>query len=251
MNRVAVALSGGVDSAVTAAILKEQGLEVFGVTAKMFCSTDSERIISNAKSVADKLGIEHFVYDASLEFNNRVIKYFEGTYKKGLTPNPCIMCNKYIKWGSLFDYAINTLKADYIATGHYAKVEHTEKGTFLKKAKDEIASAEKKLLDAEKGDRNVILLEREHRLSSEGLDKGRIEIGIFSKLCRDLLHKHYDKHVLVYAQIVNILMVVHVLGDHFTAVKLPELKVAHRGAEGLGSYRAGDLGADNYILGLI
>ena len=137
MNRVAVALSGGVDSAVTAAILKEQGLEVFGVTAKMFCSTDSERIISNAKSVADKLGIEHFVYDASLEFNNRVIKYFEGTYKKGLTPNPCIMCNKHIKWGTLFEYVTNELNADMFATGHYAHIVNDSGVYKLHPAEDE------------------------------------------------------------------------------------------------------------------
>ena len=137
MSRVAVALSGGVDSAVTAAILKEQGFEVFGITAKIFCSTDSERIISNAKSVADKLGIEHFVYDASLEFNNRIIKYFTDTYKKGLTPNPCIMCNKHIKWGTLFEYVTNELNADMFATGHYANIVNDGGVYKLHPAKDE------------------------------------------------------------------------------------------------------------------
>lgn len=125
-KRVAVALSGGVDSAVTATILKNQGYDVVGITGKMTCSADSDTVVQNAKKVADKLGIEHFVYDATYEFGKRVIDYFQNSYKSGETPNPCIMCNKFIKWGCLFDYCINELNADYIATGHYADIRHEE-----------------------------------------------------------------------------------------------------------------------------
>lgn len=121
-KKVAVALSGGVDSAVTAKLLLEEGYEVVGLTGKMTCSNDFETVVKNAKRVADKLGIEHFVYDATEEFNKNVIKYFENSYLRGETPNPCIMCNKHIKWGCLFNYAIDELKADYIATGHYANI---------------------------------------------------------------------------------------------------------------------------------
>ena len=117
MTKVAVALSGGIDSAVTALLLKEQGYEVLGITGKMTCDKSSEEVIINAKKVANKLGIEHFVVDVTREFNEKIIKYFENSYKNGQTPNPCIMCNKHIKWGELFDYAIDDLKADYIATG--------------------------------------------------------------------------------------------------------------------------------------
>ena len=74
------------------------------------------------KKVAEKIGIPHYVVDVSEIFNKKIIKYFEDSYKKGETPNPCIMCNKYIKWGVLFDYAIKELGADYIATGHYANI---------------------------------------------------------------------------------------------------------------------------------
>lgn len=134
---VAVALSGGVDSAVTAALLKEQGYNVIGITGKMTCSEDSETVIQNAKKVADKLEIPHYAFDASKEFRKNIIDYFEKSYKEGKTPNPCIMCNKHIKWGCLFDYAINELGADYIATGHYANIKFTDGFYKLYPASDE------------------------------------------------------------------------------------------------------------------
>ena len=138
MNKtVAVALSGGVDSAVTASLLIEQGYRVIGVTGKMTCTKDSEQVISNAKKVADKLGIEHYTLDVSKEFDEKIIKYFQNSYKDGKTPNPCIMCNKYIKWGTLFDYSLNSLGADYIATGHYANIIETNGVYKLYPASDE------------------------------------------------------------------------------------------------------------------
>lgn len=136
-KKVAVALSGGVDSAVTAALLLEQGFDVIGLTGKMTCSEDSEIIVSNAKKVADTLGIEHFVLDVSKDFEENIIKYFETSYQKGETPNPCIVCNKKIKWGTLFDYAINQLGADFIATGHYAKIKKFDNLYKLYPASDE------------------------------------------------------------------------------------------------------------------
>ena len=137
MTKVAVALSGGVDSAVTAALLLEQGFEVIGITGKMTCTEDSEQVIANAKQVAKKLNIEHHTVDVSADFNTKIIKYFEESYKNGQTPNPCIMCNKHIKWGSLFNYAINILEADYIATGHYANIKFENNYYKLYPASDE------------------------------------------------------------------------------------------------------------------
>ncbi len=137
MSRVAVALSGGIDSAVTAALLKERGFDVIGITGKMTCSQDSEQVILNAKKVANNLNIEHHVVDVSKEFNEKIIKYFENSYKNGLTPNPCIMCNKYIKWGALFEYAINILNVDFIATGHYANIKENNGVYKLYPASDE------------------------------------------------------------------------------------------------------------------
>ena len=129
-KKVAVALSGGIDSSVTAYLLKQQGYDVVAITGKMVNSDNADIIIQNAKSVADYLGIKHYTIDATKEFQEKVINYFDNSYKSGETPNPCIMCNKFIKWGMLFDFAINELNADYIATGHYANIK--QDGNFYK-----------------------------------------------------------------------------------------------------------------------
>lgn len=122
MKKVAVAMSGGVDSSVTAALLKEQGYEVIGITGKMIDSEAAELICKNAKAVADKLKIQHYVLDVTKDFREKVIDYFDSSYIKSETPNPCAVCNKCIKWGAIFDYAINELNCDYFATGHYANI---------------------------------------------------------------------------------------------------------------------------------
>ncbi len=119
-KRTAVALSGGLDSSVTALLLKNQGYDVAGVT--FINEYSDESILSNAQKVAEKLEIPFYSVDVSKEFHKNVIKYFEETYYAGKTPNPCLMCNRYIKWGVLFDYAIKELGCDYLATGHYADI---------------------------------------------------------------------------------------------------------------------------------
>lgn len=129
MPKVAVAMSGGIDSSVTAFLLKQQGYDVIGVSAQTMHDESSLQVIQNAKKVADKLEIPFYSLDVSKVFQEKVIEYFENSYKIGETPNPCIMCNKYMKWGVLFDYAINELNSDYIATGHYAKIKY-ENGMY-------------------------------------------------------------------------------------------------------------------------
>ncbi len=136
MTRVAVALSGGLDSSVTAYLLKTQGYDVIGITGKMTNSNSAETVVQNAKAVADYLGIEHYAIDVTKKFQEKVINYFDNSYQNGETPNPCIMCNKFIKWGAIFDYAINELNADYIATGHYANIKKIDNYYKLYPAKD-------------------------------------------------------------------------------------------------------------------
>ena len=118
-KKVAVAMSGGVDSSVTALLLKEQGYDVVALTGDM--AGDVE-LLKKAKGICEHLNIEHIVLDLKDKFQKEVIDYFEETYKSGATPNPCSLCNRNVKWGSLFDYAINELGCDYFATGHYANI---------------------------------------------------------------------------------------------------------------------------------
>ena len=123
-------MSGGVDSSAAAMLLLEQGYEVIGVTARMFNGCDIglpdaplniDRDIKDAQAVAQKLGIEHKVVDLRACFNRHVIQHFASEYRCGSTPNPCVDCNKYIKFGALLDYA-KELGCDYLATGHYARI---------------------------------------------------------------------------------------------------------------------------------
>lgn len=130
--KVVVGMSGGVDSSVAAYLLKEQGYDVIGVTMQIW--QDEERTsmeesggccglsaVDDARRVADKIGIPYYVLNFKKEFKENVINYFIDEYAKGLTPNPCIACNRYVKWESLLNKALG-IDADYIATGHYARI---------------------------------------------------------------------------------------------------------------------------------
>lgn len=140
-NKVLLGVSGGVDSAVAALILKKQGYEVIGVTMDLWNKKDgssgSTNAINDAKIVCDKLGIQHIVVDFKETFKKDIMDYFKESYKKGITPNPCVRCNKIIKFGLLFEKA-KELGAYYISTGHYAKKELSDKyGCYvIKKSKN-------------------------------------------------------------------------------------------------------------------
>ena len=118
--KIAVAMSGGVDSSVAAALLKEEGHEVIGLTMQL--RGDVEVELRQSKTVAEKLGIPHFITDVRSDFTDLIIDDFCREYRQGRTPNPCVRCNKHIKFGGLMDRA-RDLGADYMATGHYARVE--------------------------------------------------------------------------------------------------------------------------------
>lgn len=134
--KVAVAMSGGVDSSTVALMIKEQGYEVIGITMNLgrFCDSNA---ITDAEQVAEKLEIPHYTLDVSREFEQEVINYFVHTYLSGKTPNPCAMCNHKIKFGRLLEYA-KELGCDKMATGHYAKVVNEGVNIELHKGVDEI-----------------------------------------------------------------------------------------------------------------
>ncbi|WP_200762535.1 tRNA 2-thiouridine(34) synthase MnmA [Nitrosophilus alvini] len=132
MKKVMVAMSGGVDSTVTAYLLKKEGFEVEGVYMKIHTREElHKRYMSNVKKVAEYLGIKVHILDKTEEFMERVYNPFIRGYIEGLTPNPCAICNRYMKFGALVDFA-QSQGADFFATGHYVKTD----GKFLYEAKD-------------------------------------------------------------------------------------------------------------------
>lgn len=116
-KKVVIGMSGGVDSSVAAYLLKKQGYEVIGISFKFIDTFDD----TDAKNVCKKLEIEHHTLDYKKEFKENVIDNFINEYKNGITPNPCVICNKFVKMKFLYD-EMKRLNADYIATGHYAKI---------------------------------------------------------------------------------------------------------------------------------
>lgn len=145
MKKAIIAMSGGVDSSVAAYLLKKDGYYCIGATMRLFineeigiktekscCSLDD---VEDAKSVAKRLEMPHYVFNFTDEFEKKVIEKFVSSYETGATPNPCIDCNRYLKFEKLFQ-RMKELGFDYVVTGHYARIEEENGRFLLKKAKD-------------------------------------------------------------------------------------------------------------------
>lgn len=139
-KKVVVGMSGGVDSSVAAYLLKEQGYDVIGVTMEIWQDQDQKAgdddggccglsAVEDARRVAWKLGIPHYVMNFRREFKEHVIDYFIEEYVHGRTPNPCIACNRHVKWEALLRRSLD-MGADYIATGHYARIHRLTDGRY-------------------------------------------------------------------------------------------------------------------------
>ena len=175
MKKALIAMSGGVDSSVAACLMKQDGYDCMGVTMKLFhnedigisrehscCSLDD---VEDARSVAFALGMPYHVFNFSDRFEDTVIRRFIAAYENGMTPNPCIDCNRYLKFDKLYLRA-KELNYDYVVTGHYARIEKSESGRYLLK----------KAVDAEK-DQSYVL----YALTQDQLAHTQFPLGNMTK----------------------------------------------------------------------
>jgi tRNA-specific 2-thiouridylase len=167
--KAVIAMSGGVDSSAAAALSLEQGFQCAGITLKLYENESRCRVladVNDAKNTASSLGIDHYVLDLTGEFDKYVIRHFVETYEQGKTPNPCIECNRQIKFNLLLQH-INRLDFDFLVTGHYARIiKDSVSGRFLLQ----------KALD-EKKDQSYVL----YCLTQQQLQRARFPLGELSK----------------------------------------------------------------------
>jgi len=194
-QRVLLGMSGGVDSSVAGYLLREQGYEVIGVTMKVWpqdCISRAEdkccgpQAIADARGVAYALGFPHYVIDEADQFEELVINYFSSEYRAGRTPNPCVMCNEKLKFGNLWQKA-ETLECDYIATGHYAIIEHADDRDYNERA------ILRKGIDPRKDQSYFLFSLRQEQLQRALTPLGRMTKAEIRAIARELGLKVADK----------------------------------------------------------
>jgi tRNA-specific 2-thiouridylase len=213
-KEVICAMSGGLDSSVSAALLKRAGFDVVGVFMRFWSDQDEKRVfgVSNrccsveaevrARKVAKIVGIPFYVFDFSKEFKERIVDYFLEGSKRGITPNPCVVCNKEIKFGLLLEKALS-LGADFIATGHYAKIERVKN---KKLGIEEFRLIRAK--DKEK-DQSYFLW----RLSQEQLSKVLFPIGDFTRKEVEQMAEKFKLPVVGLKKSVELCFVIYGIED--------------------------------------
>ena len=169
MKKVLVGMSGGVDSAVAAYLLQKEGYEVCGVTLRTWEADSGEDSrcceINDAQRVAHKLGIRHYALNCLSDFSKKVVDPFVQSYLEGETPNPCIECNRFVKWDKML-YAAEVMQADLVATGHYAHIVHLPNGRFTVKTAVHAAKDQTYML---------------YKLSQEQLQRTLMPLGDYTK----------------------------------------------------------------------
>ena len=179
-QRCIVGVSGGVDSATSVAIMKERGYDVIGCIFKMFESEETEKSIADAQKIAEFLNVKLEIIDCVNEFKNNVINYFVDSYKNGLTPNPCVHCNKHIKFSMLYE-CMQKYNADILVTGHYARIKY-----FASEDVVELRQA----IDLSK-DQSYFL----YQVDRDILKKTRFPLGEYTKLETRKLAEKFGIHV--------------------------------------------------------
>ncbi len=224
LGKVLVAMSGGIDSTVTAMLLHEEGYEVIGITMKTWdyansgatkketgcCSLDS---INDARQVAVNMGFHHFIIDIRDEFGDYVIDNFVEEYLAGRTPNPCVLCNTHIKWNALLHRA-DALDCEFIATGHYAQIGENNGRKFIIKSADE------------QKDQSYVLW----GLSQECLHRSRFPLGHLTKpQVRQIAHDFGYEELSKKAESYEICFVPDNDYRSFLKHRIPELEAQVKG----------------------